>query len=69
MWRDKKEYSLDALLDHPVLGLVMTSTGIDRRAVELLLEPMQRARQLEPDRLTDDLGPNSDIGNGFGRGR
>jgi hypothetical protein len=51
MWRIEHEYSLDALLNHPVLGLVMTSAGMDRRAVELLLGAAQPFRQPEPDRI------------------
>jgi hypothetical protein len=55
MWRAEHEYSLDALVDHPVLGLVMTSKGIDRRAVELLLEAARPVRQLEPDSRGDPV--------------
>lgn len=47
MWRKEHEYSLEVLLDHPVLGVVMTSKGMDRRAVELLLET---ERTPHPDR-------------------
>jgi hypothetical protein len=53
MWRQKREYLLAELLDHPVLGLVMRGTGMDRQAVELLLEATCRARQPEPDHLDD----------------
>jgi hypothetical protein len=55
MWREEHEYSLAALVDHPVLGLVMISTGIDRRAVELLLEAAPPVRQPEPDRRGDPI--------------
>jgi hypothetical protein len=55
MWRKEYEYSLAALVDHPVLGLVMISVGIDRRAVELLLEAVQPIRQPEPDRRGDPI--------------
>ncbi|HXC89047.1 MAG TPA: hypothetical protein VNV18_02680 [Stellaceae bacterium] len=54
MWREKHEYSLDELLDHPVLGLAMTRIGIDRRAVELLLETAPPAREREFE-APDDL--------------
>lgn len=54
MWRKKREYSLEVLLDHPVLGVVMTSTGIDRRAVELLLDAEQ-ARQPARDHFDDPV--------------
>jgi hypothetical protein len=30
MFRRSKEYSLEELLEHPVLGVQMTSEGIDR---------------------------------------
>jgi hypothetical protein len=33
-----REYSLAELLDHPGLGLVMTSDGIERRCLELMLD-------------------------------
>lgn len=55
MWHEEHEYSLDALVDHPVLGLVMIGTGIDRRAVELLLEAASPARPPEPDRRGDPI--------------
>jgi hypothetical protein len=54
MWHKEREYSLEVLLDHPVLGVVMTSTGIDRRAVELLLET-ERMRQPDRDRFDDPV--------------
>ncbi len=55
MWHEEHEYSLDALVDHPVLGLVMIGTGIDCRAVELLLEAASPARPPEPDRRGDPI--------------
>jgi hypothetical protein len=55
MWRQQREYSLGALLDHPVLGVVMKSTGMDPRVVELLLEAAQRRRQPEPDHQNDPI--------------
>lgn len=55
MWRKQREYSLDVLLDHPGLGFEMTETGIDRRAVELLLEPPQPLRPADPDRADDPI--------------
>jgi hypothetical protein len=47
MWRQEREHSLDALLDHPALGLAMKSMGMDRRAVELLLESAPPMREPE----------------------
>jgi hypothetical protein len=38
MFRGSKEYSLDELLEHPVLGLQMTSEGIDRRCLDLMFD-------------------------------
>ncbi len=38
MFRRSKEYSLEELLEHPVLGVQMTSEGIDRRCVDLMLD-------------------------------
>ena len=38
MFRKSKEYSLTELLEHPVLGLLMTSQGIERRSVELMVD-------------------------------
>jgi len=33
-----KEYSLEELLEHPVLGVQMTSEGIDRRCLDLMFD-------------------------------
>ena len=38
MSEQPKEYSLAELLDHPGLGLFMTSQGIERRSLELILD-------------------------------
>jgi hypothetical protein len=38
MFRGSKEYSLDELLEHPVLGVQMTSEGIDRRSLDLMFD-------------------------------
>jgi len=49
-----REYSLAELLDHPGLGLVMTSDGIERRCLELMLDARNRDRrhaEAETDRL------------------
>ncbi len=40
MFRRPKEYSLDELLEHPVLGVQMTSEGIERRCLDLMLDPV-----------------------------
>ena len=38
MFRRSKEYSLEELLEHPVLGVQMTSEGIDRRGLDLMFD-------------------------------
>lgn len=38
MWRKEREYSVGALIDHPILAVVMRSMGMDRRSVDLLLD-------------------------------
>ena len=38
MFRRSKEYSLEELLEHPVLGVQMTSEGIDRRCLDLMFD-------------------------------
>ena len=50
MFRGSKEYSLEELLDHPVLGVQMTSEGIDRRCLELMFDAVsgqQRSAEAE----------------------
>jgi hypothetical protein len=55
MWRKQHEYSLAQLLDHPVLGLVMKSQGMDRRSVELLLEAGEDERDRGTGEATQPL--------------
>ena len=38
MFRALKEYSLDELLEHPVLNVDMTNRGIERRCFELIFD-------------------------------
>jgi hypothetical protein len=38
MLRRAKEYSLEELLEHPVVGIKMTSEGIDRRSLDLMFD-------------------------------
>jgi hypothetical protein len=45
MWCRQHEYSLAELLDHPVLGLLMTGRGMDRRAVALLVEAAEPLKE------------------------
>jgi hypothetical protein len=52
-----REYSLAELLDHPGLGLIMTSGGIERRCLELMLDARscdRRHTEAEIDRLAVD---------------
>ena len=47
LWGRPHEYSMSELLDHPALGLIMTSAGMDRRALELLLEVSRQVHEPE----------------------
>jgi hypothetical protein len=38
MFKESEEYSLAELLEHPALGLLMISAGIERRCIELMLD-------------------------------
>ena len=38
LFRRSKEYSLEELLEHPVLGVQMRSEGIDRRGLDLMFD-------------------------------
>lgn len=38
MFSGSKEYSLEELLEHPVLGVQMTSEGIERRCLDLVFD-------------------------------
>ncbi len=53
MWRRQHEYSVAELLDHPVLGLLMTGRGMERRAVALLVEAADQIRQAAPESRDD----------------
>jgi hypothetical protein len=55
MFRKSKEYSLAELLEHPVLGLLMTSQGIERRSVELMvdMQSCERRRALVDEPVVD----------------
>jgi hypothetical protein len=55
MFRKSKEYSLAELLEHPVLGLLMTSQGIERRSVELMVDTpsCERRRALVDEPVVD----------------
>jgi hypothetical protein len=45
MRNEAKEYSLAELLDHPGLGWVITSGGIERRCLDLMLDERSRDRR------------------------
>ena len=55
MWRRDHEYSIAELLDHPVLTMVMRSMGMDRRAVELLLETVEDDADRQRGRTDDPV--------------
>ena len=38
MFRGSKEYSLAELVEHPVLAVQMTTEGIERRCLDLMLD-------------------------------
>ncbi len=51
MFRTSKEYSLEELLEHPVVRLQITSEGIERRCVDLMLDTssgLYRSAEAEP---------------------
>jgi hypothetical protein len=45
MRNETNEYSLVELLDHPGLGWVITSGGIERRCLDLMLDARSRDRR------------------------
>ncbi len=45
MFWGSKEYSLDELLEHPVLGVQITSEGIDRRCLDLMFDTASAQRR------------------------
>jgi hypothetical protein len=38
MLRSSEEYLLEELLEHPVIGIKMTSEGIERRCLDLMFD-------------------------------
>jgi hypothetical protein len=57
MFRKSKEYSLDELIEHPILSVQITSEGIDQRCLDLMLDEVNshhRFVETEP----GDGGPN-----------
>ncbi len=54
MREEPKEYSLAELLDHPGLGLVMASVGIERRCLELMLDQCRRERRCAAETQADE---------------
>jgi hypothetical protein len=47
MRRKTDEYSIAELLDHPGLGWVITSGGIERRCLDLMLDARNRNRRYD----------------------
>jgi hypothetical protein len=55
MFRGSKEYSLDELLEHPVLGVQMTSEGIERRCLDLMFDMASGQRRFAETELGEGL--------------
>lgn len=55
MWRKEREYSLAALLDHPVFRVVMKSMGMDRRSVGLLTDEAADGDERQPLRIDQPI--------------
>ena len=45
MFKESKEYSLDELLEHPVLSVQITIEGIERRCLDLMLDAVYGHRR------------------------
>ena len=45
MFWGSKEYSLDELLEHPVLSVQITNEGIERRCLDLMLDAVSGHRR------------------------
>ena len=45
MFRGSKEYSLNELLEHPILSVQITSEGIERRCLDLMLDAVSGHRR------------------------
>jgi len=59
LWRRPHYYMLAELVDSPVLGMMMSGAGMERRALELLLEFPQR-READGDRAA--AGASAQLG-------
>jgi hypothetical protein len=57
MWRKEREYSPGALIDHPVLSVMMRSMGMDRQSVGLLLEEAAEEHKPRPDPAGEPVNP------------
>lgn len=42
MRREPREYSIEELVEHPLIRLAMESNGLDRRALELMADEAHR---------------------------
>ena len=51
---DHAGFTLAELIDDPLIGLVMSSDGVDRRELELLLERVARERAIRLANPLDD---------------
>jgi hypothetical protein len=55
MFRGSKEYSLDELLEHPILSVQITSEGIERRCLDLMLDAVSSHRRFAETEHDDRL--------------
>lgn len=55
MWKQKREYDLAELLDHPVLTLALASAGMERRSIKLLFEVVNDDSARETSRIEEPI--------------
>jgi hypothetical protein len=55
MWKRETEYRLAELVDQPALTLALTSKGMERRSIELLLDAAGAGRDRELCRLDEPI--------------
>lgn len=42
MFRESKEYSLDELIEHPIISIQIANDGIEQRCLDLILDGASR---------------------------
>ncbi len=55
MWKQRKEYLLAELLDHPALTLALAREGMERQSIELLLDAAGAASERELCRVDEPV--------------